>query len=142
MRVEETISISSVTLDRVWDALVDMESRPRWSKRVKEAQVLGGGPLQEDSRIRLRVGRDRFTAVVTELRPRKCLALEVRGPGFKASHEYHLAGATGATTLTIPGQFGGLLGGLLGWLGRGGVRRDLREELAAIQRAAEQTPKP
>ena len=61
--VQETISIGA-SPDRVWAAIVDFEARPRFAPRVKEAQILDGGPLKEGSRIRLKVDRDRFTPTV------------------------------------------------------------------------------
>ncbi|MSQ32946.1 MAG: polyketide cyclase [Dehalococcoidia bacterium] len=134
--VQDVITVAA-PVERVWEALVDFEARPRWSPRVKEARILDGGPLKVGSRIRLHVDRDRFTPVVVELRPRERLALLVKGPGFHARHAYELRAAGEATTVTMSAQLGGLLGTLAQQFMRGSVRRDLADELAAIKRAAE-----
>ncbi len=134
--VQDAITVAA-PVERVWEAVVDFEARPRYSPRVKEARILDGGPLREGSRIRLHVDRDRFTPVVVELRPRERLALLVKGPGFHARHAYELRAAGVATTVTMSAQLGGFLGTLAGRFMRGSVRRDLTDELEAIKRAAE-----
>ena len=123
--------------ERVWSAVVDFPARPRWSPRVKSAELLDGGPLREGTRIRLKVGGNQFTPRVQAMRPRERLELLVRGPGFSAAHTYQLAPATNGTLLTINGAFRGVFGRLMVVLMPGSVRRDLDDELDAIKRAAE-----
>ena len=123
--------------DKVWDAVVDFEARPHWEPRVKEAQIIGGGPLQEGSRIRLKVDRDRFTSTVVELRPEERLSLLVKGPGFRVNHIYELNAREDGTEVTMTGEYQGIIGKLAVRFMRGSVRRDLVDELAAIKRAAE-----
>ena len=124
-------------LEKVWSTVTDFEARPRWTTRVKEAQVLGGGPLQEGSRIGLKVGRDRFEAAVIEMRPPERLALLVTGLGFRVTHTYELSTARNGTTVTLTGDYQGLVGALVMRFMRGTARRDLADELGAVQRAAE-----
>ena len=123
---------------RVWDAMVDYESRPRWSPRVKEAAVLGGAPLREGSRIRLRIDRDRFTATVVEIRPPERLALLIKGPGFQARHTYELTPSGDRTQVTLTAEFGGIIGRMSARFMRGSLERDLKEELAAIKASVEE----
>ena len=123
--------------DTVWDAVVDFEARPHWEPRVKEAQIIGGGPLQEGSRIRLKVDRDRFTSTVVELRPEERLSLLVKGPGFRVNHIYELHAREDSTKVTMTGEYRGVIGKLVVRFMRGSVRRDLVDELAAIKQAAE-----
>jgi uncharacterized protein YndB with AHSA1/START domain len=137
--IEESIAVAAPQ-DRVWDSLVDFEARPRWEPRVKEAQVLGGGPLQKGSRIRLLVDRDRFTSTVVEIRPPERLSLLVKGPGFRVNHVYQLSPRDDKTEVTIIGEYRGLIGGLVVRFMRGSVTRDLTDELGAIKRAAEAGP--
>jgi hypothetical protein len=134
--IQESLTIVA-PVERVWEAVVDFEARPRYSPRVKEARILDGGPLREGSRIRLHVDRDRFTPTVMELRLRERLVLLVKGPGFHARHTYELRAAGVATTVTMSAQLGGFLGALAGRFMSGSVRRDLTDELAAIKCAAE-----
>ena len=122
---------------KVWDAVVDFEARPRWEPRVKEAQIIGGDPLQEGSRIRLKVDRDRFTPTVVELRAEERLALLVKGPGFRVNHIYELHAREASTELAMTGEYQGIIGKLVARFMRGSLRRDLVDELAAIKRAAE-----
>ena len=126
----------------MWDAVVDYEARPRWSPRVKEARILGGPPLRQGSRIRLRIGRDRFRATVVEMRPPELLSLEVRGPGFRVSHTYELQPSGDQTGLTLTALFRGLIGRLVARFMRSSVSRGLIDELAAIRAAAEAAPPP
>lgn len=123
--------------DRVWDAVVDFEARPRWEPRVKEARIEGGGPLREGSRIRLKVDRDRFTSTVVEMRSSQRLTLLVKGPGFRVHHIYDLHPEGDITNVTLTGQYHGIIGGLVTRFMSGSLRRDLTDELAAIKRAAE-----
>ncbi|MBI2935456.1 MAG: SRPBCC family protein [Chloroflexi bacterium] len=134
--LKQSIPVASAP-ERVWEAVVDFEARPRWSPRVKMAQVLGGGPLREGSRIALQIDGNRLTPTVIEMRRPERLVLEVRGPGFRGVHVYEVHTAGDHTTLTLAAQYGGVLGLLMGRFMRGSVRRDLADELAAIKRAAE-----
>ena len=116
---------------------MDYESRPRWSKRVKEARILDGGPLKEGSRIRLQIDRDRFTATVVEVRRGELLTLLVKGPGFRVNHTYELRGSGDGTELSLTGDYCGVVGSLVVRVMRRTVRRDLLRELQAIRAAAE-----
>ena len=124
-------------VERVWGAVVDYESRPRWAPRVKEATILDGGPLREGSRIRLRIGRDRFTAAVVEMRPHERLTLLVKGFGFRVYHTYELRASGNHTTATLTGDYRGFIGRLALRIMSGSVRRDLVDELAAVKAASE-----
>jgi hypothetical protein len=135
-KYRESIAVSAPP-ERAWRAVVAFEERPRYSSRVKEAEVIGGGPLKVGSTIRLQVDRDRFTPSVTAMDEGRALTLVVKGPGFRATHHYGLQAKGGTTELSLTGQFGGLLGGIFAILMGNSVRRDLRDELAAIKAAAE-----
>ena len=121
----------------VWAALIDYESRSRFSPRVREARVLDDGPLQEGSRIRLRIDRDRFTATVVSLRASDTLSLRVQGPGFRVFHSYEVTPRGSATEVSLSADYRGIIGRLVGKFMRGSLRRDVADELAAIQAAAE-----
>lgn len=134
--IQQSIDVARAT-GRVWDALVDYEARPRWSSRIKEAQLLDAGPLKEGSRIKLHVGRDRFTATVVEISESERLTLLVKGPGFRVHRSYLLSGDGDRTSLGIHADYRGLIGRFaLRFMG-GSVRRDLADELAAIKASAE-----
>ena len=135
-RVREVMVIRAPP-EAVWDALVDYESRPRWSGRVKEARILEGGPLQEGSRIRLHIDRDRFTATAVEVRRGELLTLLVKGPGFRVNHTYELRMSDDRTELSLTGDYRGFVGPLVVRAMRRSVRRDLSDELGAIKAGAE-----
>lgn len=134
MRESTTISAGP---QRVWEAVVDFEARPKWEPRVKQASIVGGGPLREGSRIRLRVDRDTFTSTVVAIEPPGRLVLVVKGPGFRVTHSYELRPEPGGTTLALVGDYQGLMGRLVARFMRKSIHRDLTDELAAIKRAAE-----
>ena len=123
--------------DRGWASVVDYEARPRWSPRVKEARVLDEGPLREGSRIRLRIGRDRFTATVVDVRSPDRLSLLVKGPGFRVTHAYELEPSGDHTKVMITADYRGIVGRLVTRFMGGSIRRDLTDELSAIKAAAE-----
>ena len=134
--IQESVVIAAAS-GHVWDAVIAFEARPRWEPRVKEAEILGGGPLQEGSRIRLKVDRDRFTSTVVEIHPPERLSLLVKGPGFRVNHIYELHPSGDKTDVTITGEYRGLIGRFVVRFMRRSVHRDLTDELAAIKRAAE-----
>ena len=136
MSVEASVTIEA-PLERAWAAVIDFEARPRWAPRVKEASIVGGGPLREGSRIVLRVGRELVPPDVAELRPPERLVLVVRALGVRAQHVYGLRADADATVVTMTGHYGGPLGGIFGRLMRGAARRDLYDELQAVKLAAE-----
>ncbi len=130
-------SLITASPGQVWQAVVDFPSRPHWSPRVKDAQILGEGPLREGSRIRLTVDRDRFTSTVVEMHPSEKLTLLVKGPGFRVFHTYQLRPSGDGTEITMTGDYGGLIGKLVVRFMSRSLRRDLTDELAAIKRAAD-----
>lgn len=134
--IVETTTIPG-ELQRVWDAMVDFESRPRWEPRVKEASILGGKPLREGSCIDLRVDRGRVIVTVAAIEPPTRIVLLVKGPGFRVTHGYELSPEQGGTKLVMRGDYRGLIGRLVVRLKRGSVQRDLIDELTAIKRSVE-----
>ena len=134
--MQQSLEIAAAE-DRVWHSVVDYEARPRWSPRVTEARILDKGPLRVGSRIRLRIGRDRFTATVVELRSPQLLSLLVKGPGFRVTHTYELEPSGDRTNAMIRADYRGIIGRLVARFMRGSIRRDLTDELSAIKAAAE-----
>lgn len=61
----------------------------------------------------------------------------MKGPGFQARHSYEVQAEEQGTKVTMTGAFSGVIGSLVGRFMKGSVRRDLRDELAAIKQAAE-----
>ena len=134
--IQESIVVT-MPPSQVWAAVVDFEARPQWAPRVKEARIVEGGPLEEGSKICLKIGRDRFTATVVEIRRSERLVLLVRGLGFRVNHVYELQPAGDGTSLMLGGHYSGVIGRLVTRFMRGSVRRDLIDELDAIKRASE-----
>ena len=134
--ISESLTIAT-SPTRAWEAVVDFEARPRWEPRVKEATIIGGGPLQDGSRIRLKVDRDRFTSTVVELGPPNRLVLLVKGPGFRVNHIYELHPEGDGTKVVMTGDYRGVIGWFVTKFMTRSLRRDLTDELAAIKRAAE-----
>ena len=66
--VEPNLEVAAPA-DRVWEAVLDNEARPRWSPRVKEARFLDEEPVRIGTRVRRRIDRDRFTATVVGPHP-------------------------------------------------------------------------
>lgn len=122
----------------VWATLTDLEGRVRCSDRLKEMSVLGGGRLGLGSRLRIRVDRSRFRVTVTEFRPPLRLVQGARNPLLTHSHTYEISAVSGGrTALSLTGALGGPLGRVMALFSKNRMRRDLRDELTPIKKAAE-----
>ena len=129
--------VVNAPLDKTWNAVLGFDSRPKWSPRVKQSQIIGGSPLQVGSKIRLQVDRSRFTPVVAEIVLKERLNLLLGGPGSKGNHIYEFGEIQEGTAVSITGKYGGIVGVLVGWLMKDSFRKDVVEELQSIKSAAE-----
>ena len=106
MRVQESLMVQGVP-EQVWEALIDFESRTKWSDRFSLARVIPEGPVRVGSRVEIAVGGSRFMLAVAQIRPPEHLALELMGAGSRASHIYELRGTGGATDHNLDQRAGG-----------------------------------
>ncbi len=144
----EIARIMPVDADQAWDALVDFPSRPFHSDRYRRAGLPDGTDLAPGHRIELQLGRDRFTSVVIQCRPRQFLSHRADGPGLWVRYTYRLRSCNpsdpgystedqGNGHLTITTEYGGWLGSLIARLRPGACRRYLVDEMDAIISTAE-----
>ena len=137
MEVHETVEIAAPP-ERVWQVLADVEAWPTWTESVRSARRLDGGPLAEGSRVELSQPRlPKATWVVTELVEGRSFSWSARGPGVVslADHELEPVGAGTRVTLRFTQQ--GPLGGAVGKLAGGLVRRYVGMEAAGLKRHCE-----
>ena len=135
-KVQENIVVAAPQ-QRVWESAVDFEARPKWAPRVEEARLLDGQPLHLGSQIRLKVGWDKFTAIVVGMHSPDRLDLLLTGLGFRVNHVYELEAVNNGTSLTLSGDYHGFIGRTMSRFFSKSVRRDLMDELYAIRRAAQ-----
>ncbi|MDE0132283.1 MAG: SRPBCC domain-containing protein [bacterium] len=137
MKQSENIIIDAPP-ERVWRALTDLEDRVRWNDRLHEMSTLDGKDLALGSRMLIRVDKSRFKVTVTEFDPPTRMVSGAKNPVMTYFHAYDLSEVSeGVTRLTLTGSVGGVLGALMGIFSKNRMRRDLRDELAPIGKAAE-----
>lgn len=95
MRVERTAAVAAPP-EVVWDALIDVERWPTWTRSMRRVTRLDDGPLAVGSRVRIK--QPRLVPVVwtvTELEPGRSFTWEAEAPGVRsvASHEVRPMGA-------------------------------------------------
>jgi uncharacterized protein YndB with AHSA1/START domain len=139
-RFETAIEISAAP-ERVWQALIDVQSLPNWTASMTDVRLDPPGPLAVGSRARIRqpkLGSNDWT--VTELAPLTSFTWVNRRTGLlsTASHVIEPTPAGGARlrlALEQSGFFAPILGALTGGL----TRRYISMEAAGIKTAAEST---
>ena len=131
-----------------WAALIDFPSRRIHGARYTRADLPDGPEPEPGHRIRLQIGRDRFTSVITEVKTGHSLSHRATGPGFAVEFSYRLRECTdsdsgytsddlGRAYLTVRADYGGWLGTLVARLRPGACRRYVADEMDAIVAAAE-----
>ncbi|MFG2192739.1 SRPBCC family protein [Streptomyces sp. NPDC048639] len=132
-------------VDRVWDALTDLESAPRVLSGVQSIEVLTPGPFTEGTRwreTRRMLGRtateEMYVTACQE--PSRCV-VESESRGAHYVSEFDLspeAEAEGGTTVrmtfsaTPPGGVAGMLMKVFGGLGTKAVTKAIEQDLADV----------
>jgi uncharacterized membrane protein len=140
VHVEQTAAVAAPP-EVAWDALVDVERWPTWTRSMRRVQRLDGGPLAVGSRVRIK--QPRLVPVVwtvTELDEGRAFAWAAEGAGVRsvARHEVRPMGAgTSEVLLTFDqtGPMAPVLRAVLGGLTRRYVRMEA-EGLASHLRSA------
>ncbi len=129
MHVEQTAAVAAPA-EAVWEALIDVERWPTWTRSMRRVQRLDDGALAVGSRVRIK--QPRLVPVVwtvTELDPGRSFTWQAEGAGVRseASHEVRAMGAgTSEVRLTFDqaGPLSPMVGALLGRLTRRYVRME------------------
>ena len=140
MHVEQTAAVAAAP-EAVWEALVDVERWPTWTRSMQRVRRLDDGPLVPGSRVRIK--QPRLLPVVwtvTELDEGRSFSWAAEGAGVRsvATHEVRPMGAgTSELRLTFDqtGPLAPVLDPFLSRLTRRYVRMEA-EGLAQHLRAA------
>jgi uncharacterized membrane protein len=139
MQSETTVDIDA-PVETVWNVLMDVESWPRLTESMTRVERLDAGPLRVGMRVRIHQPKlPPATWKVTELVENERFVWRARGPGFHtvASHEVTSIGDASRLRLTV--EQSGLMGGVVGRLGRDLTERYIALEAAGIKRRAEES---
>lgn len=120
MRKFHTDITIEAPIEHVWNVLSDVRRWPEWTKSVSLVDFLDGMPhLTGGSRVRIHQPK-LWAAVwtVTQWHPPCRFAWITHRPGLVVFAEHSLSQTPTGCTLTLTLQFNGLIGGLVGFLGR------------------------
>ncbi len=138
--MEETKTIEiAASPQRVWEVLSDVEYWPEWTDSVTSARRLDDGPLRPGSRTRLKQPRLPETEwVVTDLEPGRSFTWVSTGAGARNTARHDIEPLSGGGARVRLGfESTGVLGGLVGRLYGGMVKRYLGMEAEGLRRRAE-----
>jgi uncharacterized membrane protein len=138
MEQTKTIEIAA-SPERVWEVLSDVEYWPEWTESVTFARRLDDGPLRPGSRTRLKQPRLPETEwVVTDLEPGRSFTWVSTGAGARNTARHDIEPLPGGgSRVRLEFETAGVLGGLVGRLYGGMVKRYLGMEAEGLKRRAE-----
>lgn len=124
--------------EHVWTVLADVQRWPEWTASVSSVEVLDKAPLSVGSRVRIHQPKLRPAVwTVTEWQPGQRFVWVSKNPGVVAVATHSLTPGPTGCTLTLILQYKGLLGGLVGFLGRGLTKTYLGLEAAGLKARSE-----
>jgi len=138
-RFETTVDVDAPA-EVLWSVVKDVESWPKLTESMTFVERLDGGPLREGMRVKVNQPKlPPATWKVTELVENERFVWRARGPGFTtiASHEVIPDGDKSRLRLSV--EQSGLLGGVVGRMGKDLTDRYIAMEAAGIKRRAEET---
>jgi uncharacterized membrane protein len=136
MLYENTLVIEA-PLDRLWRLTTDIAAWPAFLPTVQRLERLDDGPVRVGSRARIKQpAQTEAVWTVTRLEPQREFTWETKRMGIRMIGGHHLEEAPGGgvrnrLTIEVTGRGAGLFMALVG----AAVRRSIREENAAFQRA-------
>lgn len=135
--VEVGIDISAPA-ERVWRALMDIESWPRWTPSVTEVERLESGPLKVGSRTRVKQPRlPVYVWQVTELDEGSSFTWVTHAPGVTAKAGHQITETADGSHLTVSVAWSGPMAGLVGAMYAKRTRESLTQEANGHKAASE-----
>jgi uncharacterized protein YndB with AHSA1/START domain len=123
---------------RVWTVLSDIERWHEWTPTVTATRRTNAGPLRIGARARMHQPRlPPADWIVTALQEGRSFDWTCRRPGFRALAQHTIEPTESGSRVTLHLQFGGLFGGLVGWITGSLNRRYLALEADGLKRRAE-----
>jgi uncharacterized membrane protein len=135
--VQVAIDISAPA-ERVWQAVVDVESWPRWTPSITDVKRLDTGPLYVGGRARVRQpGLPALVWEVTELDQGSAFTWVTRLPGVVATARHDIGETADRSRLTLTLTWSGPLAGVVGALNAKRARKSLTQEANGHKAASE-----
>jgi uncharacterized membrane protein len=123
---------------RVWQAVVDVEAWPRWTRSMTEVKRLDTGPLHVGSRARVKQpGLPVLAWEVTELAEGSAFAWVTRIPGVATTGRHDISETADGSRLTLTVEWSGPLAGVVGALNANRARQSLTQEADGHKAASE-----
>src|ERR1035437_9033866 len=134
MHFKTTIEINA-PLDRVWDALVDVETWPEWTASIREVKGLDGAVLAFGSRVRIKQPRmPSLVCGVFEFEPITSFTWRRRRPGVTTVGSLVVtATSTNRVTVTLGIHQSGPLAPIVRLLAGARTRRYVQMEADGLQ---------
>ena len=133
----ETTSTTAAPPDRVWTALADVRSLPRWTPSIRSVEPLAGPELEVGARFRVKQpGLPLLVWTVTEVEPGRSFTWATSSPGVRTVGAHRLApGADGGTDVVLSINQTGPAAALVALLTGRRTRRYLRLEADGLAAA-------
>jgi uncharacterized protein YndB with AHSA1/START domain len=123
---------------RVWQAVVDVEAWPRWTRSITEVKRLDTGPLHAGSRARVKQpGLPVLVWEVTELDEGSAFTWVTRIPGVATTARHDIGKTADGARLTLTLEWSGPLAGVAGALNAKRARQSLTQEADGHKAASE-----
>lgn len=128
----------SAPAERVWRAVVDVESWPRWTPSMTDVKRLGTGPLQVGSRARVRQpGLPALVWEVTEIDEGSHFTWVAKLPGVAATARHDISEVADRSRLTLTVEWSGPMARLVGAMNAKRTRQSLTQEANGHKAASE-----
>jgi len=135
--VQVAIDISAPA-ERVWQAVADIASWPRWTPSTTDVKRLDTGPLQVGSRARVRQpGLPALVWEVTELNESSAFTWITRIPGVLTTARHDISETEGGSRLTLTLTWNGPLAGVVAALNAKRARHSMTQEANGHKAASE-----
>ena len=138
MHFKTTIEINAPP-DRVWDALVDVETWPEWTASIREVKGLDGAVLAFGSRVRIKQPRmPSLVWEVSEFEPTTSFTWRSSSPGVTTVGSHVVtATTTNRVTVTLGIHQSGPLAPIVRLLAGARTRRYVQMEADGLKKCAE-----
>jgi len=125
--------------DVVWGVMVDVEKWPEWTASMTRVELLEDRPFGKGSRARIKQPKlPAATWRVTDFEAGKSFTWESNSPGATMVAAHKVEPRDGGGSLVILAvEPRGLLGGIVGQVGRALIQRYVEMEAAGLKRRSE-----
>jgi hypothetical protein len=138
MRTLATSIAISVSGQRAWQVMADVERWPQWTPSVRRVERLDVEPLGVGSRVRIEQPKLRPAVwTVTVWSPEEVFAWVTRSPGVSIHGEHRIEARGDGCVVTLSVRFDGFLGAIVGRMARKLTNEYIALEAAGLKKECE-----